>query len=327
MTHPTSLITTPTGDFTCEPSTGFGAVSLATMLATKANYSPPLATKSPNSSDGRSPSTVTDAATVAAPTNDSPAPNPSLPGGWRERCVVAEGSMGWYVKAPGALGESYWLCEDGQWRGMINITASVQDRYFIDEEGARAALAIAEPWPGYVEPKPASNGTESKPELPDVAGGVPLPEYMRRKPSPEFLAKASALRTPARETLTFGKPGDPQHRPFWELAASIVHGRFPSEFCITHPNAQQREIIAALVAARNLGQADYRHHLADIQATGLSVLIREGEPNRLCAPKGHVLTDDGEVIGVLGELPLTADRKLIGFGAEAITAFCPHSKP
>lgn len=111
---------------------------------------------------------------------------------------------------------------------------------------------------------------------------------------------------------------DPQHRPFWELAASIVHGRFPSEFCITHPNAQQREIIAALVAARNLGQADYRHHLADIQATGLSVLIREGEPNRLCAPKGHVLTDDGEVIGVLGELPLTADRKLIGFGAEAI---------
>ena len=110
--------------------------------------------------------------------------------------------------------------------------------------------------------------------------------------------------------------------PNAETARNITADLLAAYYVSPRPESQiatrfdlRAAITAALDAAREAGRADYRHHLVDIQATGLCVVHREGEPNRLAAPKGHILTDDGIVRKVLGTLPLTKDGVVMGTDA------------
>lgn len=86
-------------------------------------------------------------------------------------------------------------------------------------------------------------------------------------------------------------------------ALGIIPGGYKSHVQANHRRTLARKIDAAIQRAesdgRESGRADYRYHLTDIQTTGLVVVCREGEPNRLAAPKGHILTDDGTVRKVL----------------------------
>lgn len=89
-------------------------------------------------------------------------------------------------------------------------------------------------------------------------------------------------------------------------ALGIIPGGYKSHVQANHRRTLARKIDAAIQRAesdgRESGRADYRYHLTDIQTTGLVVVCREGEPTRLGAPKGHILTDDGTVRKVLGSI-------------------------
>lgn len=239
MTHPTSLLVHPFGAEPCELSSVGGANGFSIAVASSANTRTSTGSSGPTSAAnaaGNSGDTETT-------TNDSPAPNPPLPGGWRGKCVVCKSEWHhawWGVYSPDG---TYSLSREGEWVKMepIDVIGSVslfskEESSKANESSARAALSAAEPWPGYVEPKPASDGTvdaafvaanageydgdNGNKYRSDGAGSVLVVSRdtgavacqwrgADRHAATRFLPLPKPESKPARETLTFGKPGDP----------------------------------------------------------------------------------------------------------------------
>jgi len=184
------VITLPTGDFTCSLSSGCGANGFFIAVASS------VSTQTSTGSSG--PTSVANAAVnsgdTATTTNPSPAPDAALPGGWRGECVVQRSSDGnfdvinpardHYLRRT-ATESVVW--EEYDTTGINKLPIMCITGSFDSESSARAALAAAQPWPGYQPPAP------SKPEFPDVAGGVPLPTDMRRDLSPGEIYTARSI--------------------------------------------------------------------------------------------------------------------------------------
>ncbi len=138
MTHPTSLLVHPFGAEPCELS----SVTYSTDPTAHPIFSIAV------TSLGTSPALPKSASESSSPASS----NPSLPGGWRGEVETID-HYAWVV----VDGVTLYLARDltwGQWdeRHPSNYTHPTRDATI-------AALAAAEPWPGYVEPKPASDGT------------------------------------------------------------------------------------------------------------------------------------------------------------------------